>query len=82
MAVEWCRRMQHFYNLYKEKDIPMLVYSEKELSLYEESLDFVNMVLEAGIESPVWARAQAIRNLAPSTFPVLHKGASSSSGSK
>ena len=78
MAVHWCKRMQHFFNLYKERDDPMMVYKPSDLDSCEDDLDFVNMILAAGMESPVWARAQAIRNLRPSAHPGGSASASSS----
>jgi len=78
LAVEWCKRMQFFYDIYKLADEPDFVYSPAQLSSYEEELEFVEFVLNAGVHDPAWPRAMAIRSLAPSARPKVH----SSSGSK
>ena len=81
MAIEWCRVMQHWCDIYRHQDIPTYHYSDHDLQSLEECLDFVNMVLEAGVESPMWPRAQAIRHLRPSA-PKCSAASSSSKGDK
>jgi hypothetical protein len=37
LALEWCHRMQHWFNLWLEQDDPKFHYSEEELLSYEET---------------------------------------------
>jgi len=60
----------------------MLVYSQQDLDSLEDDLDFVNQLLEAGVESPMWQRGQGIRARGllciPKPLPLLlHLGSSS-----
>ena len=44
MALEWCRRMQHFYDIYTGRDDPDFEYSAEELESYEESIEFIDLM--------------------------------------
>ena len=81
LALQWCKVMQFFYDLYQQADDPDHVYSDAELQSFEEDLDWVNFVLAAGVDSVVWPRASLIRNLRPSARPVAGKKAGASSAS-
>ena len=82
MAIEWCRIHKHFFDIYTESDEAMHVYSAKELESCKDNLEFVNMVLAAGVESPIWNRAQGIRKIRPNAVPTKSSGGASSSSSK
>ena len=65
LALEWCRRSQHFYNLYRQSDRPDFRYSPQELTSYEESAEWVAFLASSGCVGAVRDRTVAIRSLQP-----------------
>ena len=51
MALEWCRRVQHFYDIYTGQDDPDFENSAEELESYEESIEFIDLMLAIPVES-------------------------------
>ena len=51
MALEWCRRMQHFHDIYTAQDDPDFVYSEEELESCEESIELIDLMLAQSDEN-------------------------------
>jgi hypothetical protein len=45
MALEWCSRMQHYYDIYAAQDDPDFLYTQEQLDSYEESLEFIDFML-------------------------------------
>ena len=45
MALEWCSRMQHYYDIYAAQDDPDFLYTQEQLGSYEESLEFIDFML-------------------------------------
>lgn len=70
LALQWCDRMQHYFLIYKANGAGDYHYTDEDMESFEESLDWVNFVLDSGPESPIWDRAMAIRNLRPLKDPT------------
>jgi hypothetical protein len=80
MALEWCRRMQHYYDIFKSQDDPTYVYSTDDLESYVEEYEWVSYLCDLDIESAAWSRSEAIRTLVPNREPATSfAGAASSS---
>lgn len=82
MALEWCRRMQHFYDIYVLHGQDDHIYSGKELQSYEEALDWVNFLCASDVEAALWDRAESIRQLRPAPRPLMCVESKASSSSK
>ena len=79
MALERCRRMQHFYDIHKAQDDPAYVYSTDDLGSYAEELEWVSYLCDLDIESAAWSRSETIRTLVPNREPATNFGAAGSS---
>ena len=62
---EVARRGTHFFELYLESDDGWTQYSDKELSSYVESIDWVEWLSEQDIMSPQFERGMEIRRILP-----------------
>ena len=65
MAMEWCRRLQHFYDIHAAQPNEEYEYSAAEYASYQEDLEWVTFLCGLDIASPTWERASAIRSLVP-----------------
>lgn len=82
MALEWCRRRQHFYDLYVEADRDDYAYSGEELQSCPEKLEWVHWLLARGTTSVCWSRALEVQSSMPSTRPVEEPTSNAASSSK
>ena len=69
LAVYWTQRMQHFFDLHLEAEKEDFEYSDAAVTSSVEDLDFVDFVLECGVEHPVWEWAQVLRSTEPARKP-------------
>jgi hypothetical protein len=67
LAVEWCRRLQFFYDLYKAQPAPAFTYTKAHKESLQPSDAFLALKNELAKGSKAEQRAQAIESL----FPVL-----------
>ena len=80
MALEWCRRMQHFFDIHKAQECADYIYSTHDLGSYAEGLEWVSYLCGLDIESTAWSRSEVIRALVPNREPATtFAGAASSS---
>lgn len=79
LAMERCRRMNHFYDIYLLRDEPDYSYSAQDLASYEEDLPWLDYLCAQDVASAVWARAEVVRGTKPQAQP---KPAGSSSSTK
>ena len=80
MALEWCRRMQHFFDIHKAQECGDYIYSTHDLGSYAEGLEWVSYLCDLDIESTAWSGSEAIRALVPNREPATtFAGAASSS---
>lgn len=82
LALEWCKLMQHFYDLYKEKNGANYEYNDADLSSFEHDQTWQDFLASAGKKLAVWRRAQVISATRPARNPVGMASASSSSKAK
>jgi hypothetical protein len=75
LAREFCRRGQFFLNLCveSEEEDHNFAYTEKLLSSYVETADFLEFAISLDIESLSFARAMELRKLVPSVKSILVK---------
>ena len=68
MALEWCSRMQHYYEIYLAQDDPDVTYSQEQLDSYSESLEFITFMLGiADDDIATLDRARRLRAIHPAT---------------
>ncbi len=65
MAQEHCRRLQFFYNLWKRQSSPKYVFTEEDLSSYEETDQWKQFCSKLPAAGAARARATAISLTAP-----------------
>jgi hypothetical protein len=65
MALEWCRKCQYYYDIYKEANDEHYVYSEADVADYREEATFLEFTSDLGAEHPAWKRLLPVRELAP-----------------
>ena len=65
IALEWCSRLQHYFNIWHAQPNEAYTYSAADIVSYEESVEWRSFV--AGLEpgSPAALRAETVRLLAP-----------------
>lgn len=81
LALQWCKRMQHFYNIYLRHDAPEYVYSDKELESFQEDEEWVAFVRDASAKPETWKRAVKIRSVRPSKAPTAGGGSATPASS-
>lgn len=67
MALEWCRRMQHFYDLWVNSPGSAYSFSPSDMDAYQPGEAFTNMKAELPPSHPAWVRVQAIESMFPTT---------------
>lgn len=82
MALEWCKRMQHFFGIYKQQEDADYVYSLDDLASYTCDEDWVSYISELDPASPAAARSAGIGQLTPNRYPASTSGAASSSSKR
>ena len=66
MALEVCRRLEHYFRIYLEADNDAMVYSEAQQASYEESIDWIDWILGLLDGDAAFDRAVGIRKIVPS----------------
>lgn len=82
MAVEWCRRMSHFHDIYLASGDKMYIYSKDDLGSYEEDSEWLDFLAAQDADSAMWTRAEGLRCLFPEPKPRPAASASSSKARK
>lgn len=65
MALEWARKCQYYYNVYKNAQDEHYMYSDKDLADYRESPEFLAFCAELPEGHAAWKRIFPLRELAP-----------------
>ena len=65
LSMEWCTRLQHFYNIWATQDNPNLVYTAADLASYREGAEWASFLEGLPLAGALRERAEAIRHLAP-----------------
>lgn len=65
LALEWCRRCEHFFQIWVAQDDPEFAYTQTDLASYQEGLEFVTWMCSVDIMSATWERAAKVRSLRP-----------------
>jgi hypothetical protein len=70
-AVEWTRKMQCFYDIWRASGDAHYTFSDDDISSIPEDSDFLDAVAGVDVESVRWPRAMHIRNMRPHLKVVL-----------
>ena len=70
MALEWRRRMQHFFSLWVQQDNLQYYCTPGDLDSYMEDLEWAQWVSFLHAPSHSFYRATGLRSLAPSARPI------------
>ena len=73
MAQAWCKKCQFFYDIYCAADNVNYNYSAGDIASYEADAVLVELVLERGVDDPLWDRGFAVHNLVPVRLSDLDK---------
>lgn len=65
MALEWCRRLQYFYNTWRQQEQPKYVYALDELVSYEQTDEWRSFLSHLPVTSAARKRADLIQSLFP-----------------
>jgi hypothetical protein len=69
LAVEVCRRLQHFYEIYTESDRDPHIFTQGEFDSYTETIEWCDFLLGLDIMHPAWVRGSDVRKLVPINKP-------------
>lgn len=81
LALQWCKVMQYYYNIFKRHNDSAYEYSEADCASLEEDADWAEFVRAAGAGSVVAIRAETIRALRPVNAPKGARGSAGASSS-
>jgi hypothetical protein len=65
LAVEWCRRMQHFYNQWSSQPSASYAFTEADVAAYQPSDSWLEFKAGLPLQGPTRDRAVAIDSIAP-----------------
>lgn len=68
LALEWCRRCEHFFQIWVANDDPEYLYTQDDLASYQEDLEFVTWLCGVDAMSATWERAAKVRKLKPANL--------------
>lgn len=68
LALEWCRRCEHFPQIWVANDDPEYLYTQDDLASYQEDLEFVTWLCGVDAMSATWERAAKARKLKPANL--------------
>lgn len=78
LALEWCRRMNHFCEVFLLRNELENCYSPEDIAPYEEGLPWLDFLCAQDLDSEVWSRAEITRSTKPDGQPCpKHKSSSS-----
>lgn len=75
MALEWCRRRQHFYDIWKEAGDNEHEYTDEEIASYPDNLGWVEWLIARGMQPVCWQRAHEVQASVPARAPIRGKAA-------
>jgi hypothetical protein len=65
LALQWCRRLQHFYDIWCKQDDPKYIYTPEDIASYQEDPAWTLFWSTVPANGPLRDRAEAIRALVP-----------------
>ena len=65
LALEWCRRLQFFFDIWRQQDDPTYVYSDSDLQAYSETEEWKTFLASIRANPETNRRVEAIRCLLP-----------------
>ena len=75
LALEWCSRMQYFFDIWQWQEDPDYCYTKSDIDGYEESLEWINWMLNIADDAHhILDRARKMRNMRPSIDAWTYNG--------
>lgn len=71
LAVEVCRRLQYYFDLWVNAEGDVYRYSQADLDSYEETVEWCDFLLGLEDGHPAWDRSREIRRLTPINKPLI-----------
>jgi hypothetical protein len=71
LALGWAHRCHFFYALYASSAVTPFVFTDEHIASYEESEGFVDMIIAASLEHPMWGRVEFIRCIPNLREPLI-----------
>ena len=65
LALETCRRLEHYYHIWLMADDDPYVFTDADVNSYKEELPWVEWLLAQDREGFTWERAHKVKALAP-----------------
>ena len=65
MATEWCRKLQHFYNIWRSQPLATYVFTPADVASYLPPDEWQRFAAELPLQGPTRDRVAAIELMAP-----------------